>query len=73
MWPDITDPQEIKKRIAVSGIQHAEQQERHENLLADLFARQEYMNMVGQQNSYSVDELLRSMSASTDESPIIEV
>lgn len=57
MWPDITDPAEIKKRIAVSGVYHAEQQERHERFAANLIARQDFRNMVGQEVSYSVSEL----------------
>lgn len=57
MWPDITDPAEIKKRIALSGVYHAEQQERHEKFAANLIARQDYRNMVGQEISYSVNEL----------------
>lgn len=57
MWPDITDPAEIKKRIALSGIYHAEQQERHERFAANLVARQDYRNMVGQEASYSVSDL----------------
>jgi len=58
MWPDITDPAEIKKRIAVSGLYHAEQQERHEKFAANLIARQDYRDMVGQEVSYPVAELL---------------
>lgn len=57
MWPDITDPAEIKKRIAISGIYHAEQQERHESFVANSVAREQYMMMVGQESSYSVSEL----------------
>jgi hypothetical protein len=57
MWPDITDPTEIKKRIAMSGIYHAEQQERHERFAANLTARQDYQNMVGQQMTYALDDL----------------
>ena len=49
---------EIKKRIAVSGLYHAEQQERHEKFAANLIARQDYRDMVGQEVSYPVAELL---------------
>jgi len=58
MWPDITDPAEIKKRIAVSGVYHAEQQARHERFSADLYTRQEFRNMVGQELSYPVEDLI---------------
>jgi hypothetical protein len=57
MWPDITDPAEIKKRIAASGIHLAEQQARHENFVADAAKLQEYKDMVGQENSYTLSEL----------------
>lgn len=59
MWPDITDPQEIKKRIAISGIYHAEQQERHERFNANLVAQQEYKNMAGQANTYLLSDLIQ--------------
>lgn len=58
MWPDVTDPVEIKKRIAVAGVYHAEQQEREEKFIADPAKVQEYKGMVGQENSYSVDGLI---------------
>lgn len=58
MWPDITDPAEIKKRIAISGIHHAEQQERRERFSANLVARQEYRNMIGQEVSYPLSDLI---------------
>lgn len=58
MWPDVTDPAEIKKRVAVAGIYHAEQQERQEKFIADPAKVQSYQNMVGQENSYSVTELV---------------
>jgi hypothetical protein len=58
MWPDVTDPTEIKKRIAVAGMYHAEQQEREEKFLADPTKVQSYKNMVGQENSYPVADLI---------------
>lgn len=57
MWPDITDPAEIKRRIAMSGIYHAEQQERHEAFNANLAAQQQYRDMVGQETSYPLSDL----------------
>jgi len=59
MWPDITDPQEVKKRIAISGIHHAEQQERHEKFSINLSAQQEYKNMAGQANTYLLSDLIQ--------------
>jgi len=57
MWPDVDDPEEIKKRIAVSGMYHAEQQEREENFVADVTKEQQYKDMIGSQLSFSVAEL----------------
>ena len=57
MWPDVTDPAEIKKRIAVAGLYHAEQQEREEKFVADPAKVQEYKNMVGSENSYPASSL----------------
>ena len=62
MWPDVSDPVEIKKRIAVAGLYHAEQQEREEKFIADPSKVQQYKNMVNAQSSFTVAEL----TASTD-------
>ena len=66
MWPDVTDPDEIKKRIAVAGAYHAEQQARLENLSDDLSTMQKYKDMVGQENSYSAAELLPPQNDATE-------
>jgi len=58
MWPDVSDPEEIKKRIAVAGVYHAEQQEREEKFIADPTKVQQYQAMVGQENSYPMSALL---------------
>jgi len=58
MWPDVTDPAEIKKRIAVAGIYHAEQQEREEKFVADLTKIAEYRAMVNTEDSFTVEELI---------------
>ena len=58
MWPDVTDPVEIKKRVAISGVYHAEQQEIEEKFIADPAKVQSYKDMVGQENSYPVSELI---------------
>jgi hypothetical protein len=58
MWPDVTDPVEIKKRIAVAGIYHAEQQEREETFVADPVKVQSYKDMVGQAASYDCAALV---------------
>ena len=58
MWPDISDPAEIKKRIAIAGVYLVEQQERQEKFVLDTEKIQEYKNMVGQVNSYSAIDLV---------------
>ena len=58
MWPDISDPTEIKKRIAIAGVYLVEQQERQEKFVVDTNKIQEYKDMVGQVNSYSATELV---------------
>jgi hypothetical protein len=57
MWPGITDPAEIKKRIASAGIYQAEQQTREEQFIADPTKVQQYKDMVGTENSYPIGEL----------------
>lgn len=65
MWPDVTDPAEIKKRIAVAGVYHAEQQEQKEKFIADPAKVQEYKDMVGQGSTYPVSELIPPAPANT--------
>jgi hypothetical protein len=58
MWPDISEPDEIKKRLAVTGVYHAEQQEREEKFVSDPLKIQQYKDMVGSLVSYPLDELI---------------
>jgi hypothetical protein len=58
MWPDVTDPSEIKKRIAVAGVYHAEQQEREEKFLADPSKIQAYRDMAGTEKAYAIEDLI---------------
>ena len=58
MWPDVTDPTEILKRIAVSGVYHAEQQVIEEKFVADQTKVDTYKAMVGQSEEYLVSELI---------------
>jgi hypothetical protein len=67
MWPDVTDPAEIKKRIAVAGMYHAQQQENEEKFIADPTKVAQYQAMVGQENSYPVESLAPTID------PVIEV
>ena len=57
MWPDIDNPEEIKKRIAMSGMYHAEQQEREEKFVADQEKIEKYRDMIGQVSSYPIESL----------------
>lgn len=58
MWPDVSDPTEIVKRIAVAGMYHAEQQAREEAFNADTQKQEQYSALVGQQATYAVADLL---------------
>lgn len=67
MWPDVSDPAEIKKRIAQAGIYHAQQQYNEEQFVADPVKVASYKAMVGSDSTYDVNDLV------TDSNPIIEV
>jgi len=58
MWPDVSDPAEIKKRIAIAGVYTAEQQEHEEKFIADPIKVQQYKDMLGQENSYLINDLI---------------
>jgi hypothetical protein len=57
MWPDVTDPNEIKKRIAMAGMHHAQMQEAKENFIADQQRVNAFKQMVGQVHEFTVNEL----------------
>jgi hypothetical protein len=58
MWPDVSDLEEIKKRIAVAGMYHAEQQAREEVFNADPIRIAQMKNLVGQLRSYAITDLI---------------
>jgi hypothetical protein len=58
MWPDLTDVQELKKRIAIAGMHCAESQEAKEKFMADTQRIAELKNLVGQTCEFTVAELL---------------
>ena len=58
MWPDITDIEEIKKRIAIAGMHHAERQKNKEDFLADANKVTELKALVGQAFTYQVSDLV---------------
>lgn len=58
MFPDVTDPQEILKRIATSGIVIAEQQKLNENLAKNPAMIEAFKNIVGQTLEYNIADIL---------------
>lgn len=58
MWPDVTDPAEIKKRIAQSGVVLVEQQKMKEAFVLNPAQLDAYKNMVGQTTEYNLSELI---------------
>jgi hypothetical protein len=57
MWPDVTDPDEIKKRIAMAGMHHTQMQEAKEKFVADAQRVTALKAMVGQAQDFTVNEL----------------
>lgn len=58
MWPDIDDPEEIKKRIALAGVWVAQNQAREEQFIADPSKVEQYKAMVGQVVEYPISQLI---------------
>ena len=58
MWPDVTDVNEIKKRIAVAGMWQAEQQAKKEAFNADPNKVAALKALIGQEFEYSVSDLV---------------
>lgn len=57
MWPDVTDLDEIKKRIAMAGMHHTQMQEAKEKFVADAQRVTALKAMVGQTQDFTVNEL----------------
>lgn len=72
MWPDVTDLDEIKKRIAQAGIWHVEHQVREEQFVADSEKRAQYQAMVGTETTYVVSDLMPQLP-DNDPAPVLEV
>jgi len=66
MWPDVTDLEELKKRIAAAGMYHAEQQARQESFVEDVVRVAQIKNLAGQLRSYAVIDLLGESQPDTD-------
>lgn len=58
MWPDVSDVQEIIKRIAVAGVHQAEMQAQNEAFLADAERVNALKALAGQEFQYAVSDLL---------------
>jgi hypothetical protein len=58
MWPDVTDLNEIKKRMAQAGIATVHQQKIKEDFVADPAKIDAYKNMVGQTIEFNVSDLV---------------
>lgn len=57
MWPDITDAEELIKRIGHAGIHMAEQQKIKEQFVANETLINGLKSFVGQELSYSINDL----------------
>jgi hypothetical protein len=72
MWPKINDPDEIKRRIAASGIYIADQQRLKEWIDADPSISDALRSMVGQEATYAVSDLI-SVPESEEVNDIVEL
>jgi hypothetical protein len=57
MWPDITDPHELIKRIGQSGMHMADQQRIKEQFVANEALINNLKSFVGQEISYAIADL----------------
>jgi hypothetical protein len=58
MWPDVTNPDDLKKCMAVAGMWVTENQVREEQFIADPTKVEQYRAMVGEVVEYPVADLL---------------
>lgn len=61
MWPDITDVNEIKKRIAHAGIHMAQQQKVQETFVDNTELLNSIKALVGIEEEYQVDQLINTI------------
>jgi hypothetical protein len=66
MWPDVTDMEEIKKRMAVAGMYTASTRANFEKLNSDLGRINALKALVGQAASFAVSDLESPLNNSTD-------
>jgi hypothetical protein len=55
MFPDVTDPAEVKKRVAIAAKYMAEQQKIAENLQNNPQRIEQFKNMVGSISEYDIE------------------
>jgi hypothetical protein len=55
MYPDITDPNEVMKRLAIASVHIAEMQTREEQFKQDVDKVNIYKNMVGTTEEYNLE------------------
>lgn len=67
MWPDITDAEELIKRIGHAGIHMAEQQKIKESFVQNQQLIDSIKSFVGQEKSYSVTDLLFTSESYSNE------
>lgn len=58
MWPEVTEVEEIIKRIALHGIGHVAYVAAKEQSVEDATRTEAIKNLVGQDRSYALDELV---------------
>jgi hypothetical protein len=69
MWPDISDVEEIKRRIAMAGMHHAQLQATKEQFSADANRVAQLKALVGQTHTFTVAEL----TVADNETPLATV
>lgn len=57
-WPDVSDIEELKKRIAQAGVYMAEQQKIKEEFVLDTKRIEDLKSMVGKTFEYSIDSII---------------
>jgi hypothetical protein len=67
MWPDITDAEELVKRIGQAGVHMAEQQKVKESFAQNQQLIDNLKSFVGQEKTYSVADLLATSESYPNE------
>lgn len=67
MWPDITDAEELVKRIGQAGVHMAEQQKVKEAFAQNQQLIDSLKSFVGQEKTYAVEDLLETSNSYPNE------